>query len=398
MLEAARQVTNSSLSDEAFCSAVQKCASQGKRWFVSPTDGDETIDWIYQEGDKEVFVSVGKKGKLFSKKATAEGTVDYPLVKGGIRVVVGEQPGNTTPSKEARYNSFISKMKDVGASPLVKAIKKFISEISTVDTETAATPAFQKSLPARVTDFLQLIHQELTKNPLWEGASQDELAHASEGMEKYVLCKVYPYTFGKRADLVAKDKLLQKKISMFQTCPSAFQKPQLTNHPRWEEAIGHLNAVNEYKSPFDKLICLTNCNKILSVITKGKDPTECLPQLLYSAKVDLLLSNIFYVLNYRQKDTDEYEFLQALLEAQQTWAEYSPQDAVDPKSTESVAQTISTILQDATPGEPVDFSIKAEDLPLSSIPQLIKQITTLRTMEVNLRKLVGFDPHSPVLQ
>ena len=391
MLEAAKQIVSSSLSDKAFNSAIQKCASENKKWFVYPTDGDEMIHWVYQQQGDE-YVSVGSKKKEFVKKQTKESILECPEVKGGIRVLVADS-SNSTPSKEVRYNSFIAKMKDSGASPLVKSIKKFISEISTVDPETAATASFQKSLPARVTDFLQFIHQELTKNPLWQGASEDELAHASEGMEKYVLCKVYPYTFGKRADLVAKDKLLQKKLEMFESCPTALQMPPtLYSHPRWREAISHLNAVNDYKSPFDKLICLTNCCKIISVITQGKNTDCCLTQLLHSAKVNLLLSNIFYVLNYRQKDSDEYEFLQALLEAQQTWIDYPSGEGDKNDSASVLKENILSILQETTPDELIDLSTNTEDLPLSAIPQLLSQIMSLAAMESELRKLADFKP------
>jgi Rab5 GDP/GTP exchange factor len=86
--------------------------------------------------------------------------------------------------------------------------------------------------------------------------------------------------------------------------------PELIDkNPNWEFAIEELRRMDNYKPPRDKLICITNCIKIimsiLKKVTEGPSGADIvLPTLVYlvaKANVPNLNSNIEYIINYRDK-------------------------------------------------------------------------------------------------
>ncbi len=66
------------------------------------------------------------------------------------------------------------------------------------------------------------------------------------------------------------DEELSKKLSKLKFLkPSHLELPELIDkNAHWEFAIEELKRMDNYKPPRDKLICITNCVKILMSILK----------------------------------------------------------------------------------------------------------------------------------
>ena len=292
-----------------------------------------------------------------------------------------------------KYAVFISRMKDPAASPLVRSIKKFISSVAG-DSEKGVEGA-QSALPEKVASFLNVLYQELKRNELWGGASADDLQQGCEGMEKYVLCKIHQYTFGRDAALIAQDTRLQAVMDTYPECPPSFSIPDTVSASlRWREAVGHLKAITDYKAPYDKLICLSNCCRIaLGAMTQagvgGANPlAACLPMLLHEARVANVSSNVAYIQQYSKDNApDDLAFLQGTELAIQRWLNYTP---LGGKLCEALALAEVAVSAEDPPliAEGVDYT----RFPLSSVQPLLDQVAAMQKMEALLLQELGLPP------
>ncbi|KAJ9461739.1 Vacuolar protein sorting-associated protein 9A [Diplonema papillatum] len=301
-----------------------------------------------------------------------------------------------TPGKEQGQKSFIAKMRDPKAMPLARAVKRFIAQVAARATDEAADQdEVQKELAARVDEFHEEIFKELQLNDLWVDAGAEELTHAKEGMRKYLLCKIHPHSFGKRAQTSAQDALLDRQLARFDTCPSAFLTPQSVHqHPRWPEAVEQLKKVNEFKSPVDKLVCISNSCRLMFMICQGKSPTpptadelvRALRHVVFEAKVAQLPSNIEYTLQYEASKLDaaseDVVFLSSIAAAVDEWLNFS--------SFESHIAHHLSLAEPSTAAVPADLPAGgSRALPLACVGPLVEQTMALRRMEAALKKAVG---------
>jgi len=153
----------------------------------------------------------------------------------------------------------------------------------------------------------------MTSHPLWKDASQDELENASEGMEKYVMTKIYNKAFIVNED----DTELTNKINRLK-----FLTPKHLDIPAYYcrdtlfvLAQKELLKINSYKSPRDKLVCILNCCKVIYNLLntiENKSPAgadEFLPILIYTvlrANPPTTLANIRYIQNFRNPEKMKY--------------------------------------------------------------------------------------------
>eukprot|EP01062_Namystynia_karyoxenos_P034853 TRINITY_DN25521_c0_g1_i1.p1 TRINITY_DN25521_c0_g1~~TRINITY_DN25521_c0_g1_i1.p1 ORF type:complete len:549 (+),score=156.72 TRINITY_DN25521_c0_g1_i1:38-1684(+) len=213
---------------------------------------------------------------------------------------------------------FVDKMRKHEAQPIVQSIKSFIQEqVGKADAarkDPAQFTAFHAALPAKVDAFLRDIYGELVANVLWLGCGESELAAAREGVEKYLLCKLHPYVFAACPQQVAEDAELTAKIEQLAArSPEELGVPEAlrgaASHEQWESALRELRAMNSFKSPYDKIICISNCIRILHFITGATaSPDEFLPCLVYlvaCARPERLHCNLCYIASFRRRDKIE---------------------------------------------------------------------------------------------
>lgn len=207
------------------------------------------------------------------------------------------------------WHDFLERMRQPSASDFVKAIKSFIVSFlnNTPDPERDS---------ASVQEFLTNMEAAFRAHSLWAGCSEEELDSAGEGLEKYVMTKLYTRVFASLPDDVKVDEQLHEKMALIQQFirPENLDiLPTYQNETSWLLAQKELQKINMYKAPRDKLVCILNCCKVISnlllnasIAAKENPPgaDEFLPVLIYvtiKANPPQLHSNLLYIQRYRRQ-------------------------------------------------------------------------------------------------
>ncbi|KAH9610085.1 hypothetical protein KSS87_009485 [Heliosperma pusillum] len=184
------------------------------------------------------------------------------------------------------WQDFLERMRHPSAAEFVKAIKSFIVSSSN-------NPPDPERDSAAVQQFLSNMEAAFRAHPLWAGCSEEELDSAGEGLEKYVMTKLYSHVFASVAEDVKADEQLFEKMALVQQ----FIRPEnldikstFQNESSWLLAQKELQKINLHKAPREKLACILNCCKVIANLlhnaavtanenTPGAD--EFLPVLIY---------------------------------------------------------------------------------------------------------------------
>ncbi|KAF5442454.1 hypothetical protein F2P56_035109 [Juglans regia] len=206
-------------------------------------------------------------------------------------------------------HDFLERMRQPSAADFVKSIKSFIVSFSN------NAPDPEKD-GAAVQEFLANMEAAFRVHPLWSGCSEEELESSGEGLEKYVMTKLFPRVFASHpSDVKLDDQLFEKTalIQQFIRPENLDIKPTFQNETSWLLAQKELQKINMYKAPRDKLVCILNCCKVIgnlllnASIASNENPPgadEFLPVLIYvtiKANPPQLHSNLLYIQSYRQQ-------------------------------------------------------------------------------------------------
>ncbi|KAI6690859.1 hypothetical protein NL676_027687 [Syzygium grande] len=206
-------------------------------------------------------------------------------------------------------HDFLERMRQPSASDIVKSIKSFIVSF----TNNAPDPERDSAI---VQEFLKNMEGVFRNHPLWAGCSEEELESAGEGLEKYVMTKLYSRVFASHPDDVKLDDDLSEKMALVQQFirPENLDiTPTFQNETSWLLAQKELQKINMCKAPRDKLVCILNCCKVINnllinaSIASNENPPgadEFLPVLIFvtiKASPPQLHSNLLYIQRYRRQ-------------------------------------------------------------------------------------------------
>lgn len=207
------------------------------------------------------------------------------------------------------WHDFLERMRQPSAAEFVKAIKSFIVSFSN-------NPPDPERDSAAVQQFLLNMEAAFRAHSLWAGCSEEELESAGEGLEKYVMTKLFTRVFASVPDDVQFDEQLSEKMALVQQFirPENLDiKPTFQNESSWLLAQKELQKMNMYKAPREKLACILNCCKVITnllhnaAVAANENPPgadEFLPVLIYvtiKANPPQLHSNLLYIQRYRRQ-------------------------------------------------------------------------------------------------
>eukprot|EP01018_Ginkgo_biloba_P035530 Gb_22502 [translate_table: standard] len=207
------------------------------------------------------------------------------------------------------FHDFLERMRHPSAADLVRSIKSFIVSFSSnvPDPERDSESA---------QEFLSNMEGAFKAHPLWAGATEEELDSAGEGLEKYLMTKLFNRAFASLPEDVKRDQEISEKMSLVQQFirPEHLEiLPNFQNETSWLLAQKELQKINTYKAPRDKLVCILNCCRVInnlllnvSMATNDNPPgaDEFLPVLIYvtiKANPPQLHSNLLYIQRYRRQ-------------------------------------------------------------------------------------------------
>uniref|UniRef100_A0A8I6YNT6 VPS9 domain-containing protein n=2 Tax=Hordeum vulgare subsp. vulgare TaxID=112509 RepID=A0A8I6YNT6_HORVV len=215
----------------------------------------------------------------------------------------------TSAASRVDFYGFLDRMRRPEAAGLFRSIKSFLAALSLEDPSAEADGA-------RVQAFFAEMEAAIRGHPLWADATHQEIDHALEGLEKYIMTKLFDRTFASSPEDAAADAEVSDKIGLLQRFvrPHHLDIPKLLNNEAsWLIAVKELQKINSFKSPRDKLLCMMSCcqviNNLLLNVSMSNDRTpsgadEFLPILIYitiKANPPQLHSNLKFVQLFRRE-------------------------------------------------------------------------------------------------
>ncbi|XP_059631061.1 vacuolar protein sorting-associated protein 9A-like isoform X2 [Cornus florida] len=214
----------------------------------------------------------------------------------------------TSSTQSLTFYDFLDRMRNPTSLDLVRSIKSFIVSFS-----------FHMANPEndgkRLQDFLLTMEVAIRDHPLWDGATEEEIDCAIEGLEKYVMTKLFSRTFASFPEDAKIDLEISEKIRLLQN----FLKPEhldipvvLHNEASWLLAEKELQKINAFKNPREKLLCVLNCCRVINNLLLNASMSEnrvsgaddFLPILVYvtiKANPPQLHSNLMFIQLYRRQ-------------------------------------------------------------------------------------------------
>jgi hypothetical protein len=160
------------------------------------------------------------------------------------------------------YGMFCDMLRHPSAKPLVNRARNFVEQFP---------------LGLSRYDAADKVHNFLTQTEKWmfsdivvfEAEADDQgRANASEGLEKFVICRLHPKIFGVDPSDEKDDAKLKKHIAGLSWMePSHLGIPQI-EASLWPRVIDELQQINNYKAPCDKLTCIVNACHVINDVLK----------------------------------------------------------------------------------------------------------------------------------
>ncbi|KAI5411360.1 hypothetical protein KIW84_056448 [Lathyrus oleraceus] len=151
----------------------------------------------------------------------------------------------------------------------------------------------------------------IRNHPLWATATEQDIDCAMEGLEKYIMTKLFSRTFCTSLEEAKVNHEISEKIKLLQT----FLKPQhldiqpvLHNESSWLLAEKELQKMNAFKAPQEKLSSIMNCCRVINNLLLNDAMSEHVPAgaddflpLLIYANPPMLHSNLKFIKLYRRQ-------------------------------------------------------------------------------------------------
>ncbi|KAJ3709229.1 hypothetical protein LUZ61_012934 [Rhynchospora tenuis] len=207
------------------------------------------------------------------------------------------------------FYGFLDRMRRPAAADLIRSIKSFIVSFSL-----NATDAEEDS--KKVQEYLFTMEATIKDHPLWINASYEEIDNAIEGLEKFIMTKLFNRTFASSPEDSKIDSDISEKIRLLQCFikPNHLDVPRLLrNEASWLLAVKELQKINAYKAPREKLTCIMNCCQVINNLLLNASESvhhapagadEFLPALIYitiKANPPQLHSNLKFVQLFRRE-------------------------------------------------------------------------------------------------
>ncbi|BDA40541.1 probable vacuolar protein sorting-associated protein 9A at N-terminal half [Coccomyxa sp. Obi] len=202
------------------------------------------------------------------------------------------------------FAEFLERMKEPAAADLVRSIKNFIKTFEDRKPDPERDSVFVQS-------FLTKSEAAFKQHPVWASAPPAHKAQAVEGLEKYLMTKIYHKTFATSELDRERDEALHVRMRALNFIkPSHLDIPELFRDEKaWILAMKELHKINNYKAPRDKLVCILNCCRVINNLLhvqvqhgEARGADDFLPVLIYvviHANPPQLASNLEYIQRFR---------------------------------------------------------------------------------------------------
>lgn len=272
---------------------------------------------LQSEGHEEV-----ETGKLKFNKFEEKKKFQLESKKQSVKKLFKKSPGRTSlpdgspaanafpslvePSKMASgFREFLKTLKKPAAQDVNEKCKLFVQRMLS---DSSLSVDQQSEI---VHDFYGAMAEHLQVHPLFQNQPQEVIDKTLDGVEKYVMTKLYRLVFCPAStDDESRDLANQKRIRSFNwICPQHLDAAINTDNDKVQQLIEDsqqdLVEINTRRAPQDKLACIVRCCKNIFKIIHLSTPAggavsadDFLPCLIYvvlKANPTLLHSNVQYI-------------------------------------------------------------------------------------------------------
>ncbi|XXQ32481.1 VPS9 domain-containing protein [Plasmodiophora brassicae] len=167
-------------------------------------------------------------------------------------------PGAMSAGKHA-WEFFVDKMKSKDAADIKSKIKSLLTSLydSSIVDDVAAR---------MIRTFLESRSAIDPDHCLWKGVDDDALRQAREGLEKFIMIKMYPKLFQSTPSARKRDAALFDRMTRLSwVCHTHLDIPEQYAACAGLQAARHeLQNMNSFKPPRDKMVCILNCMQIIN--------------------------------------------------------------------------------------------------------------------------------------
>ena len=234
------------------------------------------------------------------------------------------------------FTDFLDAMKDPKASDLVRSIKIFIRNFEEQQKKrrrrlTSESEALQED-GVMVQEFVERMQGIMYGHVLWKDGAL--IRDAVEGLEKYVMSKIWGTTFGTADEDRDKDERYKRLCDALEFLDLhtvigdgvVFDDTVIDSLDACVlNAQEHMSKMDRYKAPRDKLLCLVNVQKILEDGIEGVNSNSFggadafFPLMILTVvrtKPPCLCSNIEYIRRFRgRRMSGKFDFMLSYLES-----------------------------------------------------------------------------------
>ncbi|KAL0040776.1 hypothetical protein WJX79_005242 [Trebouxia sp. C0005] len=273
------------------------------------------------------------------------------------------------------FAEFLERMKEPQAANLVRSIKNFIK---TFDDKPANPDRDAESVQA----FLAKSEGTFRDHPVWANVPVEHQSQAMEGLEKYLMTKIYYKTFAQSELDKERDVALGQRMAALDFVqPHHLDIPQQYQEDNSSQlAIKELHKINNYKAPRDKLVCVLNCCRVINNLlhnagiqdNEARGADDFLPVLIYvviHANPPQLASNLEYIQRFRMHSrmVSESAYFFTQLYSAASFIETINSSSLTMDSDEFVARMIAAGVPDieAASTQPLSPKLKVDPTPSS---------------------------------
>lgn len=300
----------------------------GKRYarrLSSPTPGSEGAE----EAEGESDAGAGGRGHLHRRKKHASasasasvGTEKGPVAQPVVPVSQGRPP---TPSSGRGAGRGVVRFAELLELPQFRGLKAGLQRFFQLfPRETRGDPEEEvRTVHCLIAD----LERTLLARSVWRALAPAELAAAREDMQRYVYARLLPVVFYKMAYRTPNKKILahHRRLRKVVTPQYLDLDPAVARDPLLATATRILEKIDAFKTPAEKLRCITAaCRVLMTLITRdgataGAD--QFLPLFIYvvlHADLHLLQSDIEFISRFMDpalKYSEDYCFFTHLVSA-----------------------------------------------------------------------------------
>ncbi|EFA77417.1 vacuolar sorting protein 9 domain-containing protein [Heterostelium album PN500] len=255
-------------------------------------------------------------------KQTTSTSTPLNTSSGMENVRIGGGNGIVTVEESAREKaSFFTKLKNPKALEIKKSLNNFTHQFA------SNGPGKLEEQGHTVVTYSRELENWILSNQLWENANDAEIEGIRDGIEKFIMTKVFHCTFmparlggleASDGNIVPEQGLIATEedlkiykliltLSFITPLHLDIQKFVQSNGALIEKSMIELRKMNTYKTPRDKMICIYNSCKVIFRLLSSMNNTpsgadDFLPILIFvvlKANPPMLHSNIQYISTFR---------------------------------------------------------------------------------------------------